>query len=110
MADCPSCGAPLTGKLCACGYAVRVSQQIKFSSRPQVEVDRAFREKLREVEAKVAEYKKTHKGCSTKEACFAISPIVKDVKSVSKVVGKKFKKSAEEDFEDAMLDYRAEQA
>lgn len=70
MSECPSCGATLTGKMCACGYAVRtVVPRQDFKSAPQAATARAFAEKLREVNAYVEKYQQQHPGASKREAC-----------------------------------------
>lgn len=110
MAECPSCGNTLTGKICACGYAVRPAvTQKTFSSRPQRDAYEAFNARLREVEAHVSDYQAEHPGATKRQACLAylknrglekmVPPHIREA------VGEKQQSKS---FDDVMDEYRAE--
>lgn len=99
MAECPSCGATLKSKVCACGYAVRpVVQQREFRSEPSAELRRAMAEKQREVNAFVAKYQQEHPGATKREACMAYLPTLKKIEQDFRQY---------RDFDEAMDDYRS---
>lgn len=110
VVECPSCGNVLTGKVCACGYAVRPSVAKRdFTSDPQKASNDAFNARLREVETFVANYQTQHPGATKRQACLAYLKS----RGQEKLIPPHIRESSEpkkRSFDDAMDDYYAEQA
>ena len=108
--NCPSCGVVLTGKVCACGYAVRLDKAPvvapTFRSEPSAVIRKKMAEKLKEVNAYVAEYKMKNSGTTKRDACldYLSSKGIRHMLPKHLVIEEKQRKS----FDDAMDNYRAE--
>lgn len=126
--NCPSCGVVLTGKVCACGYAVRLDKAPvvapTFRSEPSAVIRQKMAEQLKEVNSYIAEYQKKKPGVTKREACI---DFLLNKKGICHMLPKhlvddtnQLKKEADEmrkffgiskptkSFDDAMDDYHAE--
>lgn len=101
MSECPSCGATLKSKICACGYAVKPTapKPKPFRSETSAVLRQKMAEKQREVDAFVAKYRAENPGSTKREACMALLPRLRQVEQDFK---------AYRDFDEAMNEYRAE--
>jgi hypothetical protein len=102
VSDCPSCGSVLTGKICRCGYAVRVAvppSRGAFKTEPSAILRQKMGEQQIIVDAFVAKYQLEHPGSTKRDACLAFLK----AEGIQHMLPKQFL-----DFDSAMDKYREE--